>query len=677
MAGVKDLRIGENCFAQVKGWIPYPAYVLEKIKKGRTNRYKVLFYETEEINTVEEVKIWPVTEQSIKRFVTTYSLKRKHFKAAFDKMIVSEEAIRGKDCSDENIEEEVNTEMETVEQRVEVVTLPVNDVDEFDEANMDFDSLFRKNNRTNIFDMRYEETVESSEESDDEEQDDYGKEEADKSEDKGEKAEIEEEEEETLEVPVTGVDSPALEHIREAFGLGAVRNGTEAVTSVKKAGVKSKNKRVKSKTAPKKKVKKTLRDDEMALNHAFAEKILIDADNSFHCRDCPDFVTNVRLLARTHAQSCSATRKQPGKSRMKNIPCLDCDERFGSKRSLRRHFKECHDVASYTCFHCQKKIKSRVNFQKHLKLHRELTPIKCQYCDKSFSFKSYLNRHVLRVHKNKNEEEIQLCVEQKEVKSGENFTWEYQVFVPSTKNTENSYRADWVETMRSPAVHSDGGEGFEVAAYVNSNGDEKIVCVGSDRATETNVAAKDKDGEGILEEVLAWKMDGVDKILNGTLEEDKFDELVELALTDEELMKKLIEVTIDATAEALSSVTVDCREEVELDKSNNLEAPGETGEGSQDNCSEVEHGSVGSNLLKCQYCDAGGFQNAWFLNRHVDRMHLVPIKCEICEVTFVDKYWYVKHSKDCYYFCTVEGCGFFNKKKSRLDGHMRQHLRDS
>ena len=121
---------------------------------------------------------------------------------------------------------------------------------------------------------------------------------------------------EALEVPVPGVDSPALEHIRGAFRLGAVGSGTEAVASVKKAGVKSKDKRVKSKTVPKKKVKKTLRDDEMALNHVFAEKILIAADNSFHCRDCPNFATSRRLLAISHAQSSSAARKQSGKSRL-------------------------------------------------------------------------------------------------------------------------------------------------------------------------------------------------------------------------------------------------------------------------------------------------------------------------------------------------------------------------
>ena len=63
-----------------------------------------------------------------------------------------------------------------------------------------------------------------------------------------------------------------------------------------------------------------------------------------------------------------------------------------------------------------------------------------------------------------------------------------------------------------------------------------------------------------------------------------------------------------------------------------------------------------SRVIRCPYCDEAGFQGGWFLKRHVDRMHLVPIKCEICETVFVDKYWYLKHSKDCYCFCSVEGC---------------------
>ena len=44
-------------------------------------------------------------------------------------------------------------------------------------------------------------------------------------------------------------------------------------------------------------------------------------------------------------------------------------------------------------------------------------------------------------------------------------------------------------------------------------------------------------------------------------------------------------------------LTVDCSEEVELDKAINLKAPGETGDGGQENSSEVEHGKERSNQL--------------------------------------------------------------------------------
>ena len=65
------------------------------------------------------------------------------------------------------------------------------------------------------------------------------------------------------------------------------------------------------------------------------------------------------------------------------------------------------------------------------------------------------------------------------------------------------------------------------------------------------------------------------------------------------------------------------------------------------------------------------------MRRHVERMHFGPIKCKICQTIFGDKYWYLRHSKDCYYFCSVDGCTFHDKRKSRLDGHMRMHLKDS
>lgn len=82
-------------------------------------------------------------------------------------------------------------------------------------------------------------------------------------------------------------------------------------------------------------------------------------------------------------------------------------------------------------------------------------------------------------------------------------------------------------------------------------------------------------------------------------------------------------------------------------------------------------------VVNCPHCEDSGFKDTWFLKRNIERMHLVPIKCEIGIIVFIDKYCYINHSKNCFYFCPREGCTFHDKRKSRLDGHVRRHERES
>ena len=67
-------------------------------------------------------------------------------------------------------------------------------------------------------------------------------------------------------------------------------------------------------------------------------------------------------------------------------------------------------------------------------------------------------------------------------------------------------------------------------------------------------------------------------------------------------------------------------------------------------------------MLSCPLCDEIGYKDAWFLKRHIQRMHLVRIRFEICRAVFIDKYCYMKHSKNCFVFCSVEGCNFFETR---------------
>ena len=87
-------------------------------------------------------------------------------------------------------------------------------------------------------------------------------------------------------------------------------------------------------------------------------------------------------------------------------------------------------------------------------------------------------------------------------------------------------------------------------------------------------------------------------------------------------------------------------------------------------------GSQKPSLVSCPHCDQSGFKDNWFLGRHIQRMHHVPIKCEICQSVFVDKFWYFIHSRSCFFVCPREGCNFHDKRKARLDSHIKRHERE-
>ena len=80
------LEVGDPCFAKVKGWIPYPARITAIKNSGKKLKFKVLFYETNETNEVASDCVWPVTPDTVKKLVTSKTLKRKYFLPAFDQL---------------------------------------------------------------------------------------------------------------------------------------------------------------------------------------------------------------------------------------------------------------------------------------------------------------------------------------------------------------------------------------------------------------------------------------------------------------------------------------------------------------------------------------------------------------------------------------------------------------
>ena len=82
---------GDPCFAKVKGFIPYPAKILERIKMVKKEKYSVLFYGEKKTADIEVGNLWPVTSESIKKLVTATSLSRKGFSAGYSEMKVEHE----------------------------------------------------------------------------------------------------------------------------------------------------------------------------------------------------------------------------------------------------------------------------------------------------------------------------------------------------------------------------------------------------------------------------------------------------------------------------------------------------------------------------------------------------------------------------------------------------------
>ena len=75
----------------------------------------------------------------------------------------------------------------------------------------------------------------------------------------------------------------------------------------------------------------------------------------------------------------------------------------------------------------------------------------------------------------------------------------------------------------------------------------------------------------------------------------------------------------------------------------------------------------------CPHCGVEGILGPSKLQVHIDRMHSAPVLCKICDVSFVDKYCFVLHYPNCFYFCPRPGCNFHDKRKQRFTGHMRTH----
>ena len=458
-------------------------------------------------------------------------------------------------------------------------------------------------------------------------------------------------------------------------------------------------KKVSEKRLGKSKKSKTLRESEMEVNEAFSEKMIVKDDGSFHCKECPLFVTKVRLLARSHAQACGKKSKL-GRRSKKHV-CPECGKAFLGKLKLREHNQMCHVLPKYQCSICMKQFGLRGNYKKHLKIHDQLVSFCCPYCPKTFTFEAYKNRHVKRVHVRKLEDseadigednvqtvseletrqigdmdELLLEINQKEVEcNGGRLLWEFGVsFSNTVKTSTSSYESfvnslgvnsteewdDWIlfSKLMDMSVRADGSdEGFEFAVTKHGDGAESVVFVGN------TVSSAEAFIYDIISNVVA---SAVSLSTLGYVQSEGGD-------GDKEAIEDSVGKTLEKPRSFLLPQCLTEKQHEMLDQIDKEMFDKTEAEVSMRQLGKVKKSKED---LRCEYCNTTGFRNQWFLDRHVSLMHVGSIRCKICETVFVDKFSYMQHSKTCYYWCGKEGCGYHEKRKSRVDSHRRQHEKE-
>ena len=94
-------------------------------------------------------------------------------------------------------------------------------------------------------------------------------------------------------------------------------------------------------------------------------------------------------------------------SKTEDIPesCLDCSMTFSSGLDLRKHIDLAHKGRQtdmrYQCLHCAQEFPDKPSHKAHVELHLKEKPFKCNKCGMHLSSQAVMNRHIKRVHGNK------------------------------------------------------------------------------------------------------------------------------------------------------------------------------------------------------------------------------------------------------------------------------------
>ena len=390
---------GDDCFAHVKGYPWWPARITEK--RGN-KRFCVIFYGTNEVAQLPKQELKPVSDETIKKFVTSASLKRKGFKKGFGEMTgqpPDNSSSAGADPKqDDNLKDISNcSPNRKCSGRIDSIAINQHEdrskfvaalsaaldleepIDEI-EITVKIEALPNLECLDSVLDVIGYAAPRVH---------------------KGTAGIVKEVENDSFDtekelVNVSNIDNLAVvegenestsKQLKKLVDVPKQNTKKSQVVKAKKVPLKSRKK------APKN-MQRSLREDELEGNKMFAESVEI-RDGSYFCRKCNKFSTITELLARSHARICGKVFKKKGRP-MKLTSCMECGEAFSSMKDLKTHHKREHICGHYICSTCVRQFTHRASYIRHIRSHKDPPQLQCPQigCSKSFRYKCNLKRHI-------------------------------------------------------------------------------------------------------------------------------------------------------------------------------------------------------------------------------------------------------------------------------------------
>ncbi|XP_061129972.1 oocyte zinc finger protein XlCOF8.4-like [Syngnathus typhle] len=188
---------------------------------------------------------------------------------------------------------------------------------------------------------------------------------------------IKKEEEDTCEMPLTGVLVKCLDEAQREVSKGAEPPSCSSSPHMTREG--DGDHCGASRAAPPS-------DSDDGLSHVPADDDDDDSQNKHrqcsHCGICFAHTSSLKQHMRMH------TRK-------KNFSCSDCGKKFSQRGHLNRHTRTHTGEKPFSCSVCGQTFSQREGLNVHTRIHTGEKPFSCSVCGQMFSQRVHLNMHTL------------------------------------------------------------------------------------------------------------------------------------------------------------------------------------------------------------------------------------------------------------------------------------------